>query len=520
MAGMRCDVLIVGGGVGGCAAAQALAVSGLTVVMTEPTAWIGGQLTNQMVPPDEHPWIETHGSSLRYRTFRESIRDYYRAHEALTLEARRNRILNPGGGWVSRLCFAPEIGVKVLEESFRATLVTGRLKILKQHVPLAADVAGDEVKAVTFRNESDGSESTIEPRIILEASEVGDLLPLAGIEYRIGSEARAETGEPQAGEFADSTNVQSFTWVIAVASEPGHTQDPSEPENYRKWKEFAPVEWPFPQLDWRYYDRRERTERPFDLYGGPGLGLFSYRQVVWPEHFTDNRPPASLVNWPQNDFQGGGIVDVPDEEKVASLNGARELSLSLLYWLQTDAPRPDGGVGFPELRAAPEFSGTPDGLAMAPYIREGRRIRARHTIREQDVSADANPGLVSAPPMPRAVGIGAYRIDLHPGAQGQPGLDASCLPFQIPLGALLPERVTNVIAAGKCLGTTHITNGCYRLHPVEWVIGEVAGLLAAQCLKGNLTPGQVYEDDILFGEFEDRLRREGVEFAWPTLRAL
>ncbi|MGG2474547.1 FAD-dependent oxidoreductase, partial [Rhizobium sp. BR5] len=34
----------------------------------------------------------------------------------------------------------------------------------------------------------------------------------------------------------------------------------------------------------------------------------------------------------------------------------------------------------------------------------------------------------------------------------------------------------------KNIGTTHITNGCYRLHPVEWNIGEVAGMLAAYCL--------------------------------------
>lgn len=516
---MRCDVLIVGGGTGGCAAAQALAVSGLSVVMTEPTDWIGGQLTSQMVPPDEHPWIETHGSSMRYRAFREAVRDYYRAHEPLTLDARRNRILNPGGGWVSRLCFAPEIGVRVLEDSFRATLVTGRLKILRHHVPTAVDTDGDRVAAVTFRDAASGQHVVIEPRLILEASETGDLLPLAGIEYRIGAEGQSETGEPHAGE-TDPTNVQSFTWVIAVASDPGHQDTPQRPSDYDMWKSFAPAEWPFPQLDWRYYDRREASARPFDLYGGPGMGLFTYRQVVEPSHFTDGRPAMTLVNWPQNDFQGGGIVDVPDDERERSLRGAQQLSLSLLYWLQTEAPRPDGGVGYPELRAAPEMSGTPDGLAKHPYIREGRRIRARHTIREQDVSAACHPGLDRAPAMPRAVGIGAYRIDLHPGARGQMGLDIGALPFQIPLGALIPERVTNVIAAGKCLGTTHITNGCYRLHPVEWVVGEVAGLLAAVCLKEGWSPVQVWEDDTCFATFEDRLRREGVELAWPQLKPL
>src|SRR3712207_8972640 len=49
------------------------------------------------------------------------------------------------------------------------------------------------------------------------------------------------------------------------------------------------------------------------------------------------------------------------------------------------------------------------------------------------------------------------------------------LPFQVPLGAMIPVRVNNLIAGCKNIGTTHVTNGCYRLHPVEWTIGEAAG---------------------------------------------
>ena len=35
--------------------------NGMRVVLTEETDWIGGQLTSQAVPPDEHPWIESFG---------------------------------------------------------------------------------------------------------------------------------------------------------------------------------------------------------------------------------------------------------------------------------------------------------------------------------------------------------------------------------------------------------------------------------------------------------------------------
>src|SRR5690606_32633927 len=98
---LRCDVAVIGAGVGGCAAALAAARNGLRVVLTEETEWIGGQLTSQAVPPDEHPWIESFGSTLAYREYRTAVRDCYRRHYPLTEAARSRWNLNPGGGSVS-----------------------------------------------------------------------------------------------------------------------------------------------------------------------------------------------------------------------------------------------------------------------------------------------------------------------------------------------------------------------------------------------------------------------------------
>ena len=117
-----------------------------------------------------------------------------------------------------------------------------------------------------------------------------------------------------------------------------------------------------------------------------------------------------------------------------------------------------------------------------------------------------------------SVGIGMYRIDLHPSTGGDNYIDVASCPFEIPLGALLPQQVTNLIPAGKTIGTTHITNGCYRLHPVEWNIGEVAGLLAAYCLNEGLTPHQVQADDKHLADFQSRLYAEGIETRWPDVR--
>src|ERR687898_391556 len=75
---LSCDVAVIGAGTGGCAAALAALRNGMRVVMTDETDWVGGQLTSQAVPPDEHPWIEGFGCTQLYRSYRNRVRDYYR----------------------------------------------------------------------------------------------------------------------------------------------------------------------------------------------------------------------------------------------------------------------------------------------------------------------------------------------------------------------------------------------------------------------------------------------------------
>ncbi len=101
---LKTDVLIAGGGIGGCAAALAVAEAGRRAILAEECDWIGGQLTSQAVPPDEHGWIERCGCTTNYRRYRDGVRNYYRRNYPLTGEARNNPRLNPGNGWVSPLC--------------------------------------------------------------------------------------------------------------------------------------------------------------------------------------------------------------------------------------------------------------------------------------------------------------------------------------------------------------------------------------------------------------------------------
>ena len=250
----------------------------------------------------------------------------------------------------------------------------------------------------------------------------------------------------------------------------------------------------------------------------PGDGnLWTFRRIAArelfaPGHFTSD---ITLVNWPNIDYFDAPVLGVSAEETARRLADAKQLSLSMLYWMQTEAPRPDGGTGFPGLRLRPDVMGTADGLAQAPYIREGRRIRAQTTIVEHDVSR-AVRGAGGARRYPDTVGIGMYRIDLHPSTGGDNYIDVGAEPFEIPLGALLPRRMRNLLPAAKNIGTTHVTNGCYRLHPVEWNVGEVAGHLAASCLDQDRQPHEIRAKSQLLEGFQELLAADGVQLRWPA----
>lgn len=520
---MKTDVLIIGGGAGGCAAALAAASMGSRVIMTEETDWIGGQLTSQAVPPDENPWIEQFGSTALYRRFRDGVRAYYRTHYPLTAAARARRYLNPGNGYVSRICHEPRVGLAVLQEMLASYVSGGRVTVLLRHKAIAVETDGDRVRLVQVRNLESGRQFILEAPYVLDATELGDLLPLAGVEHVIGAESQRDTGEPHAVDGDPlPLAMQGITYCFAMDYLPEEDHTIDKPAEYDFWRQYKPDFWPGPLLSWTYSNPFTLKPQPAQLFPGEHVSLWMYRRIADRENFTPGTYPSdiTLVNWPQNDYWLRPIIGVPEEEAKRHLDRAKQLSLSLVYWLQTEAPRPDGGQGYPGLRVRKDVVGTEDGLAKYPYIRESRRIRAEFTVKEQHVGVEARPGAQGAENFPDSVGIGCYRIDLHPDTAGRNYVDIASWPYQIPLGALIPERVENLLAACKNLGVTHITNGCYRLHPVEWNIGEAAGYLAAYCVAHGVRPRQVRNDAEKLAHFQRVIADHGVELRWPAIHSV
>ncbi|MBL8178583.1 MAG: FAD-dependent oxidoreductase [Bryobacterales bacterium] len=492
------DILIAGGGLGGCAAALAATRHGLRTVIIEENPWIGGQLTSQGVPPDEHGWIEQLGCTASYRRLRNAIRHYYRTHYPLSPQALAAPFLNPGNGWVSPLCHEPKVAHAVLE-----SMLSG-VEILRPARVTSAAVNGDRIEAVTVAHQ--GRQHHIRARYFIDATELGDLLPLAAVEHVTGAESRAETGEPSAPLQPNPRNVQAFSWCFAMTHHPGEDHRIPKPPNYDFWASYTPnLTPPWPSRLLSLTTPHPRTMEPlhyrFDPLAEDGKafsGLWTYRRLIdrsnfAPGHFQSD---ICLVNWPMIDYLEGDLCSATPEQASHYLAQSKQLSLSMFYWLQQN--------GWPGLKLCGDPLGAAGGFAQAPYIRESRRIRAQRTIREQDVLANTA--------FPDSVGIGSYRIDLHPSTAGDNYIDVPSQPFQIPLGALLPVRMRHLLPACKNIGTTHITNGCYRLHPVEWNIGEAAGLLAAYSIRHSTEPFAV---PARIEDFQQLLRNDGVELAWP-----
>jgi hypothetical protein len=424
------------------------------------------------------------------------------------------------------------VALAVLEAMLAPYVGGGRLIVLREHRPIAVETEGDRVRSVTVRSLRGGAEKILRAPWILDATELGELLPLAKVEHRVGAEGRAATGEPHAPENADEANQQAFTMCFAVDHVAGEDHTIERPREYGFWRDYIPAlqpAWPGRLLSWDYSNPRTLERRTLGFYpeadpAGPLFNLWTYRRIAAAENFQAGAyaGDVSLINWPQNDYLLGPLVGVADVERERHIVRAKQLSLSLLHWMQTEAPRADGKSGWPGLRLRPDLMGTEDGLAKAPYVRESRRIRALFTIREQDLGTKARAEVlgqkeseVRSEAYFDTVGIGQYPIDLHPTVSGDNYIDFDALPFQIPLGALLPERVENLLPANKNIGTTHVTNGAYRLHPVEWAIGEAAGSLVAFAMRKNVPARAVREKPALLAEFQGWIRDQGLETHWP-----
>lgn len=370
------DVLVVGGGVGGVGAALGALRLDRTVILTEETDWIGGQLTAQAVPPDENPWIEATGCTATYRQFRNGVRKYYRDNYALRTASYGNQYLNPGAGNVSAICHEAPVALAVLTEMLRPYVASGKLTIFLRHQPKRAvlNTANDRVTSVVFTNLAGGADVELTAPYVLDATELGDLLALANVEHVTGAESRND--QPNGFKelhaltgAAEPLDQQAISWCFPLEYIPGEDFTIDKPARYDFWKSYAPSFWTGPLLSWT--DVHPETLQPRTRYlfeGVPsdqyGDDLWHFRRIFWHAQCLSGVYPSdfTLANWPQIDYwidpdtrKGAPLVGpgVTAVDRAKALREAKQLSLSMLHWVQTEAPHQQGGAArFPRRATA------------------------------------------------------------------------------------------------------------------------------------------------------------------------
>ena len=499
------DVFIAGGGFGGVAAALRAAAMGCSVFLVEENKWLGGQVASQGLSAlDEHKLMDVFGGTALYYDFRERIRRYYRAHYKLSTKAKDSNNFNPGSSVEPRrFAFEPIAGVRVLNSMLAPFIASGKLTIAKPARVERVYKEEGEITEAAVRDIHTAKVTKIRAKMFIDATELGDLLPLAGVAYNTGVEAFSQTHEPSAPEQSEPRACQAYGFTFALEYKPGSVNTVEKPA---------------------LYDEMKKKYR-FGLCGmsmlegaSPGK-FFKYRQIIDAQNFDDPKMShnITLLNCACTDYKEDTIIGRQTRTVEKHLYRARQLALSYLYWLQTQAPREDGGKGYPELCLRKDLMGTSDGLSQSPYIREARRMKSLYIIKEQDVVANYNHIQNRARFFHDSIGIGWYRYsDIHwcSYTKQRLGSGQMLLPFQIPMGAIITDMVPNFIAGAKNIGATHISNGALRYHPIEWNIGESAGALAAYAARTGKSPADVYKDKHALRDYQLELLSNGIPLYW------
>lgn len=541
---VHCDVLIVGGSLGGVAAAlslcmdksESLRAEKLRICLTEETDWLGGQATSQAVSALDENWlVETSGAPRRYQKLRAMIRHHYLSNYRLSPDVSNVTYFDPGSCWVSRLAFEPKVALEQLAELLKPALDSRRLEVFYRHKAIHVESAGSgkelsaggaaagtgksaasaaaggrektRIKSVGAVNLDTGETVEFQPRIVIDATELGDLLPMAGLPYSKGAESKAQTGEAHAPAVADVDNVQDFTYPFVVDFVDGGSWLIEKPLHYEEFVERMH----YSLLGYKMFSSALR-EQP-DGSTVELLPFWSYRRLIDSKNFLNSTFPndVSMINWESNDLRDEDIIDVEPETAAKRLARGKALSLGFLYWLQTEVARDDGGVGYPEMKLRTDVLGTADGISKYPYIRESRRIIAHTIVKEEDIAKGSQTN-ARARLFADSVGIGHYPIDIH--GRKEEGTAQAARPFQIPLGSLIPRDADNLIAGCKNIGVTHITNGAYRLHPIEWGIGTAAGALALHAMEENKRVDKFLDEPELLLPLQRELVDGGTPVYW------
>jgi hypothetical protein len=432
---LRTDVLIVGGGTAGTAAAIEAARQGVQVILLEEGPWLGGMLTAAGVSATDGNHALPSGI---WGEFRSRLYQVYGGPRGVAT------------GWVSETQFEPHVGDSI----FKAMVAEqAGIRVLYRHQLKSALTQGLRITGVVATDLSTGKTLRIEARQTIDATELGDLMAMAGVPYDLGMEADKITQEglqiPENNEI-----VQDLTYV-AILRDYGPAADCTivQPEGFRP-DEFDCCCSDACSDTSKLYSRVDA--RKMLAYGRLPNGKY---MINWPSHGNDIYLNLAEMNAVTRD---------------RILDQARRKTLRFVYYIQTV-------LGYKNLGLADDEFPTQTRLPLRAYHREGRRLRGRVRFTVREIASPFSGPMAF---YRTGVAVGDYPIDHHHRENPQAPQHLGFYPvpsFNIPLGALIPARHSGLIVAEKAISVSNAANGTTRLQPVVMLTGQAAGALAALC---------------------------------------
>lgn len=437
------DVLVIGGGASGVMAGIQSARMGVKTMIMEETPWLGGMLTSAGVSAVDGNYDLNSGL---WHEFRLRLEDYYGGKEQLKT------------GWVSHVLFEPNVGAEILFD-MASQEENLKLEFNSEFQKIAKTKDGWLVNFVTKE-----SQVQVKAKLIIDATELGDVAKSANIPYDIGMDSRFETKESIAPEEANDI-VQDLTYVV-VLKDYGKDADVTieKPEGYNPTNYYCSCS--------TNCDTTEVGKKVWDCES-----MLTYGKL--PNGYY-------MINWPinGNDYYLN-ILELSKEERKEKLKEAKNYSLGFIYYIQNE-------LGYKNLGIADIYP-TKDSLPFIPYHRESRRIKGMVRLTLNDV---AKPYEQESDLYRTGIAVGDYAVDHHhhayPESEKLPDLHFYPIPsYSIPLGSLIPKNCDNFIVAEKSISVSNLINGTTRLQPVCLLIGQAAGTLAAISVNKNITPKKV-----------------------------
>lgn len=428
-------VLVVGGGTGGTAAAIQCARLGVNTILIEPTNILGGMLTAAGVSctdgNDQLP-------SGMWEEFRQALYKHY----------NRNKL---NTGWVSNTNFEPHVGDSILKSWVKKEK---NLQVYFGYEVESVNKSGNRVTGATFQNSDNTGSLSITATVIVDGTELGDVLAFAGAAYDLGMDDPQVSGENEARQKNDI--IQDMTWAAVLKDYgPGSDKTIAKPEGYDPKKYHCCC-----------------TDAPCESkpWNGDKFKMLNYGKLP---RSSGAKFDKYMLNWPPygNDIYLN-VVEESDELRRKRFELAKQHTLGFIYFMQSELGMKNIGLADDELD---------NGMALIPYHREGRRVKGVVRMNINHIKSPYDYGLFRT-----GIAVGDYPVDHHharyPGKVpeiGFPPIPA----YNIPMGCLIPEKTDGLIVCEKGISVTNIVNGTTRLQPVVLLTGQAAGVLAAKSIK-------------------------------------